>query len=256
MAAKSQTVCYPSQANAAGKPTPITRKPFCTKCNAENPHTKPSCCTAYSNHTGPLHDPCSAYCITDPNTVCKVSQAYCNIGHEKITSHSDVGAHPGIGCVAKDEFIFRNWTATYWNSLIDKLDTAEHMGYTQNQGPTAQGTHVTADPTNYPHPQGSLVTAKQYNFIANKLNRFNVNVGTVQGSAEVGCENATVIRGAHAAALKNQYNNATFNPNVCDQCNTSSQTNPTCNCNCSCSCSCNCGCSCGCSCPCASSGMS
>lgn len=248
MAIKPQTVCYPSQANANGqKPVSRDDKPMCTGCNTNDPHTKPSCCDGGGSNTTNNADTCSAWCVVSCNSVCDTAQAYCSIGHEKINSHSDVGAHPAISCISKDEFIFRNWTARYWNSLGDKLDTAENVGYTENQGVTAAHSVAVADPCNNNHPGGSLVTASKYNEIVKKLNRFHLSLGSVKGAAQVGCELADVIRGAHAAALVNGYNSATFNPGVCDQCNITGQTNPTCDCNCDCPCDCNCGCSCGCS---------
>lgn len=254
MAANSQTVCYPSQANANGqKPVPADTKPMCTKCNAKNPHTKKSCCTSRrGNNSTEMEDPCDKYCDSSCNTVCDTVQAYCSISHQLINSHSDVGAHPPIACTAKDEFIFKNWTKKYWDALSDKLDTAEIVGYTEKQGQTTELQHVAADPTNVPHPVGSLITAKIYNTLITKMNRFHRNIATVKGVSDNGI--GDVIRGAHALGLVSNYNAATFNDSVCDQCNAEGQTNPTCDCNCSCSCSCNCGC--GCSCPCSSSGRS
>lgn len=150
-----------------------TSKPMCTKCNAKNPHTNASCCTGTTGFNGATnYETCATYCDSSPNTVCTVKQSYCNIGREKINTHSDVGAHPAIACTKKDEFIFRNWTAKYWNSLIDKLDTAEVVGRVSEHGSILDPAHVTADPQNYPHPAGSLVTAAKYNEIVKMLNNF------------------------------------------------------------------------------------
>lgn len=250
MAAKNQTICYPSQAMQV----PVgdhTSKPMCTKCNAKDPHSNMSNCVShFSKNSSTNYAPCSAYCNSSPNTVCAVKQSYCNIGKENIKNHADVGAHPSIACTAKDEFIFRNWTARYWNSLIDKLDTAEIVGLVNKQGSVIDPAHVTADPQNMPHPAGSLVTGVKYNEVVKLLNNFQAGLGQVQGAAQVGCEAATVIRGAHAAALVSGYNSAKFRGTVCDICNASRQTNPTCDCNCPCPCACNCGCDCPCECYC------
>lgn len=68
----------------------------------------------------------------DPSTelnVCETKQAYCSIGRQRITSHGDINPHPAIACVAKDQEIRKNWTAAYWNALIDELGTAEKLGH-------------------------------------------------------------------------------------------------------------------------------
>lgn len=230
MAAKSQGTCYPSQGLVTQD---HTQQPVCTHCNAANPYSNASC----NNSTN--YASCSSYCVSSCNTVCNTTQAYCSIGHELIQSHADVSTHPPIACTVRDELIFRNWTASYWNSLIDKLDTAEVMGKTQTHGAGPNATYAAPDPCNQiTHPANSLVTAEKYNQVATKINRFHRSIATVN----VG----DVIRGLHAAALVSDYNAATFNTNVCDVCNTSGQTNPTCNCNCPCACGCSCTCSCSC----------
>lgn len=243
MAAKAQANCYPSQGLVTQN---HTQKPVCTNCNAANPFVGTDCCTSTAG-TNSTTNPaaCSSYCNSVCNTVCNTVQAYCSIGVQYIRSHGDVGAHPAISCTAKDEFIFRNWTATYWNSLIDKIDTAEQVGKTVKQGAGTTATRAAADPQNVTHVANSLVTAQKYNQQAQKISRFNVTVAQVNKD--------DVIRGAQAKALVDQYNNARFNTNVCDVCNASGQTNPTCNCDCPCACSCSCGCACtcsGCSCNC------
>lgn len=249
MAAKTQETCYPAQAMQV----PVgdyTYKPMCQKCNAKNPHSNTSCCTGSGHNGATNYAPCSAYCDSNPNTVCNKSQAYCEIGHQLIKNHKDVGAHPEIKCTAKDEFIFRNWTAEYWNSLIDKMDTAEIVGLVHAQGSLIDPEHVTPDPKNVPHPAGSLVTGDKYNEMVSVMNRFQAGLDVVQGASKVGCMGADVIRGAHALAIVNGYAQAKFEGTVCDICNGHSETNPTCSCNCPCPCSCSCGCDCDCNCSC------
>lgn len=49
------------------------------------------------------------------------------------------------------------------------------------------------------------------------MNRFHRNIATVKGVSDNGI--GDVIRGAHALGLVSNYNAATFNDSVCDQCN-------------------------------------
>lgn len=128
------------------------------------------------------------------------------------------------------------------------MDTAETMGKTECQEFSVGMTYAAPDPCNNTHIPNSLVVAKKYNEVATKINRFHQNVATVVGHADN--DIGDVIRGAHAAALVNSYNAATFNPTVCDVCNVSMENYPNCDCNCPCPCSCNCGCACPCSCSC------
>lgn len=233
MAVKPQANCYPSQGLVTQNKD---AQPVCTGCNVNNPYSNSSC-SGSNNYAA-----CSSYCNSSCNTVCNTVQAYCSIGYQYIRNHGDVGAHPSIACVARDELIFRNWTAAYWNSLIDKLDTAEMVGKTKNQGWSVTAEVAVADPCNDAHPAGSLVTAGKYNQVATKINHFNQATPMVS----VG----DVIKGLHALALRTNYNNATFFTNVCDVCNTSGQTSPKCDCNCPCPCNCSCPCSCSCNCGC------
>lgn len=254
MPARPQDTCYPSQALT----TSDSRYPgVCTKCNWTNPETV-SNCKSLSAQTP------KTKCATC-NTVCQAQkQNYCTIGHENINTHATVGKYTEI-CHVKDEFIFRNWTAAWWNDYQDDLLTADKMGrHTPHNNGVSYSERAVADPCNNNHPANSLVTAKKYNEQKAALAKFGVTIPGVKGAAEVGCEAADVIRAAHALALKTGFNNAKFDSDVCDTCNTATQFTNKCTCNCSCSCSCvcpcssvgsssgctGCGCSCGCYCPC------
>lgn len=255
--ARPQQHCYPSQA------LPVQdswKADICTNCNADAMFYYYNCGSDGSEETNA--SPC-ATC----NTVCQASkQAYCTIGHEYIEDHEDVGKYtskPPRQCEAKDEFIFRNWTAEWWNELQTSYLTADKMGKTvpHNNGVSFPDGEAKPDPQNYPHPSGSLVTAKKYNDISNAVSKFRTSLAKVQGAAEVGCENATVIKAAHAIALRTSYQAAKFKTNVCDCCNTKAQWSFHCGCNCTCSCVCTCSCACscgsprncGCTCSCSSS---
>lgn len=244
MSARPQDVWYPPQAETTQDKD---EQPVCTHCNVNDPHDNGvGCCTSRSSSNGETdYAPCAVWCNSSCNTVCDSVQAYCSKGRQLITSHGTVGAYPPPACMAKDQFIFRNWTAEYWNGLIDQLDTAEQMGETKPQGTGPVATPAAPDPCNDTHIPNSLVTAEKYNQVVAKLNRFNLNIATVN----VG----DVIRGAHAVALHEGHASATFNTDVCDVCNVSGQTSPKCDCWCGCACSCPCGCDCPCSCDCSCS---
>lgn len=122
--------------------------------------------------------------------------------------------------MAKDEFIFREWTSEWWNDYQDDLLTADKMGKKVSQSAGVSfAARTTPDPTNVPHPANSLVTAQKYNEMVTALSKFSSTISKVKGAAEVGCENADVIRASHAVALKTGYNNAKFKSTVCDICN-------------------------------------
>lgn len=107
----------------------------------------------------------SSACGTNCNTVCQAgSQAYCSAFSQFIKDHRDVGPYTAI-CEQKDEFIFRNWTAAWWNDYQDDLLTADKMGKRNphNAGVSFPNGRAAADPQNFPHPSGSLVTAAKYN---------------------------------------------------------------------------------------------
>lgn len=193
---------------------------------------------------------CSNYCNTGCNTICITAQTFCNLGVETVVDHADVTPKTLNGCWQKDEFIFRNWTASFWNTLIKSITDAAKLGVVQNQGTPPGATQAVADPCNNTHPANSLVTAEKYNQQVARINFFNKSLSTVIGAAQVGCENADVIRGTHAMALKNGYETMKFNKNVCDVCNVPEQNRNSCNCSCTCSCACQCGCDCDCDCDC------
>lgn len=81
-----------------------------------------------------------------------------------IKDHADVGSYPGT-TVAVDDFIHEKWSADFWNSLIDKIETAEGVGRLSQQ--SSSGTSVTAG-IGYPHSQ----TASLYNQVRSKLTHF------------------------------------------------------------------------------------
>lgn len=250
MPARDQNTCYPSQAIAGTNTRHSVATPdFCTICNATNKHIQTGC------HRGNTKTFEAAGCDTC-NTVCDVEQSYCggNAGTTQyIKDHADVGAYTMV-CEQKDEFIFRNWTAPWWNDYQDDLLTADRMGlYTAHaNGVSFPNGRAVTDPQNkgpfpyenvpFQHPAGSLVTGAKYNDLVNALAKFSSTISKVQGAAQVGCENATVIRASHARALRTGYNNAKFDTDVCDHCNTSAQKYPY-GCECvSSSCMCSCGC--------------
>lgn len=85
---------------------------------------------------------CSAFCNVSCNSkYCQSSQAYCNISHELIINHGDIGAYPipevcgstsGEIDPKKYTIIREAWSATNWNKLIDKLEMAEIVGKKNN----------------------------------------------------------------------------------------------------------------------------
>lgn len=192
---------------------------------------------------------CQGYCISGCNTTCRSKQTFCDaFSIETVIDHADISAWP-YNCYVKDEFIFRNWRSSMWNGRLAELREAINLGVkcsqseTSGAAPCQQAGTTTPDPTNTPHPAGSLVTAAQYNQMVRRINYFNKSLGTVKGAAEVGCENADVIRGTHAMALYNGFNTMKFNKDVCDVCNTGSQhRTQSCNCNSTCDCYCDCNC--------------
>lgn len=191
---------------------------------------------------------CSLYCNVAGNNKCDLmAQTFCNLSVQYIKNHADVGSYP-IDEITKNDIIYEKWTASKWNSLIKKLDTAGRLGkkYSQGGAGPSVGT-IHAD---------DIITAGIYNSVEEKIAKFNSSYPKVTGGPE-----GTIITETIANAMRTAYNNATFNASVCDICNTTARQTPgTCSCNCptcstcptctSCpSCSCNCACT-GCSCPC------
>ena len=253
MPARVQDHCYPTE----GLQTQNAKySPVCTVCNWTSAFTVQNC-NSYAEQT--FKSQCASC-----NTVCQSrAQWYCYIDHEYIKDHETVGQYTEI-CHAKDEFIFRNWTADWWNDYQDDLLTADKMGMKQPHDKGVVYTERAApDPCNDTHIPNSLVTAKKYNEHVDALAKFSVTINKVKGVSDDGV--GDVIRGAHALALKDGFNNAKFHNRVCDVCNTATQYTFRCTCNCTCSCQCSCskgdgssgrgcskgcGCSCGCSCTC------
>lgn len=222
-------------------PSCITDSQICNKCYASE--SCQNCTDGSGNH------PCSAYCNSGCNTICISEQTFCALGVEVTIDHADVKPYPQ-GCWEKDQFIFRNWTAEMWNNVLGWIDDTAKLGVEQNQGTPPGHTKVNPDPDNVTHVENSLVTAEKYNQMVAKINFFNQSLATVK--------QGDVIRGTHAMALKDGYEDKTFNQDVCDVCNVPDQNRNSCNCSCvcSCSCSCNCTCSCPCYCGCTSGGRS
>ena len=243
-------------------PCDETATSLCQKCNAgltspqgTNGTNGSKSSTAATGKNNSYN--CEAYCNTSCNTKhCQTSQAYCDIGHELIKNHGDVGSYDW-DTINSNDIILNKWTSNYWNSLIGKIESAETVGKKQSHG--SAGT-ISACIGNK-----EAVSAALYNQVNKKLCNFNVSYN------EVNIDD--LITKTIANAIKTAYNAATFGPTVCDVCNsTSSQakkecicncptcsscptcsTCPSCSCNCSCNCSsCSCGCTCsGCnSCPC------
>lgn len=229
MAQRNQTVYYPPESVQSGFNPQGSG--MCKRCHDASPYNLNG-----SSHCDQSRASCSTYCnAIGSQNVCNKSQAYCNIGHQLIVSHGDINPHPAIACVTKDQIIAKNWTAAYWNALIDELGTAEQLGHKVNEPDT---------PNVYVSPN-QIITAEIYNAMVTKYNNFSGNLGTVTKDQ--------VIYGAnHAATLVNKYGQLVFGTNVCDICNASAQGSGYCNCNCSgctcgsCSgCNCDCGCDCG-----------
>lgn len=228
-----------------------TSESMCTKCNSgltSSVGTDGSNCSRKNTGSKGADNSieCSAYCNSNCNSKCESNQAYCYVNHEFIKDHEDVGAYPGE-LVAKNDFIHIKWSLSFWNNLIEKLNTAEIVGKNVPQGGEINVSATLGDP----------ITAKFYNDIEAKIANFNSSYDTVS-------ENQ-IITDSIANAIKTAYESATFNASVCDVCNASgSQSKQVCNCNCptcsscpscsacpSCSCSCSCNCS-GCNCTCGS----
>ena len=215
-------------------PCDETKSSLCTSCNTTQ--TVSSCCTSTSSSNSSTQaEGCSSHCNTGCNSKCNVCQTLCENNVEYIKQHADVGGYPGVQ-VSQGWFIHENWTANFWKQLIDALDTAESVGKTKSQGSAKE----VSDPV-----VGNAITASFYNDIRDKLCNFHVSYDKVQKD--------DIITAARANAIMTAYNNAKFDSNICDVCNSGDQSmHPSCacNCNCSCSCSCNCGCSCPCECAC------
>lgn len=212
----------------AGQCQNVNAKPFCTNCNTNQ--GAPSCRQV---------DPCPTC-----NTVCTGCQSYCQLGYQLIQNHGTVNEYRDPGCMQKDEFIFRNWTADYWNTLQRMLLTADVMGekQSQNGGVSFPNGPAAPDPNNETHIENSLITAKKYNDVAIALGKFSSSVSQVVGVSDN--DIGDVIKGDHAKALSKAYKAAVFKNNVCDICNGGGYQHASCSCNSACQCYCSCYCSC------------
>lgn len=212
----------------AGQCQNVNAKPFCTNCNTNQ--GAPSCRQV---------DPCPAC-----NTVCTGCQSYCQLGYQLIQNHGTVNEYRDPACMQKDEFIFRNWTADYWNTLQRMLLTADVMGekQPQNGGVSFPNGPAAPDPKNETHIENSLITAKKYNDVAIALGKFSSSVSQVIGVSDN--DIGDVIKGDHAKALSKAYKAAVFKNNVCDICNGGGYQHASCSCNSACQCYCSCYCSC------------
>lgn len=208
---------------------PATKdKRGCVRCNTvQDP----------GNNSGKEYS-CYTYCDTPTcNSDCETAQSFCAVGYQLITQHPDVGDdYPMEKAIQNKTYIDELWTVENFKKLITWLNGAEEAGLTKKQGVS----HNVDIPIS-----GTDITADFYNDIRQKIMNFNVTDENYP-SVKPG-DNITAKR---ANAIKEAYESAKFNTNVCDICNTAEYYHPGCGCNCSCSCSC--GCSCNCGCPCSS----
>lgn len=198
-------------------------KKGCLKCNTvQDP----------GNDSGKTYA-CSVYCDAQCNSDCETAQSFCSVDYQLIRKHPDVGDYPMKEANQNVTYIDELWTVANFSKLIARLDGAEKAGYKQTQGASY----------NVDKPvSGTNITADFYNDIRKKIINFNVDYPSVKSGDIITAESANAIKEAYEAAK--------FNTNVCDICNTAEYYHPGCGCNCSCSCSCGCSCSCDCSCDC------
>lgn len=232
-------------------PCAQSKQQLCKLCNTVQ--SFPNCCESSSSKNGKNEQKaCDVYCNSACNSLCNTAQTICGLHNQYIKNHPDVGEWPGlnrdiIACTATNEnpsgsgargdIISEVWTKDFWNSLIAQLNAAERVGRTQKQGKYVSAqTAVT----------NGAITANHYNSIRDKICNFNISYNKVIQNE--------LITATKANAIRNAYNSATFNSNVCDVCNSGDQSvHAGCSCNCSCPCSCSCGCDCPCSCSCSCS---
>ena len=199
---------------------------------------------------------CSVYCDDVCNNECEDSQVYCNINHQMIKDHGDVGSYPGK-TVTTEDVIAHVWTKNYWNSLINKINNAETVG---KEAPHVSPDNITSVTAAIGYP--AVYTKGLYNQVREKLTNF-------EEASYDPVEVDQLITVSVANAIGTAFNSAKFSWSVCDVCNAlGSQSIQECLCNCptcavcstcpSCpicstcpSCACNCSCS-SCSCNCSS----
>lgn len=221
-------------------PTCIALAEHCNKCNTGESFE--GCANGVSGT-----QECSAYCNSGCNVVCNsLCQAICNVHGQFIKDHKDVGAFPGSE-IKVDDFIHEKWSATFWNSLIGNLNTAETVGAVSKQVAPNDREVVTA-----PIGNKAPYTASLYNQVRDKIKQFS-NIPDSYKAVNVD----DLITATVANAIRTAYNSAKFSSTVCDICNSGTQHYEGSSCTCNCSCTCACACSCSCDCPgCSCSGCS
>ena len=203
MGAKAQTIYYPA----------ASVEDVCNSCyvSGESSDCKPDNGSSQN----------SIYCGTC-NVDCNTSQAYCDIGHESITSHGNVGSFSGFGANVND-LIHANWTVAKWNELHDLYLTANNMGLKSPQGASLSFSTVS---------NGNLYTSKLYNEFSTAASAF--------GSSTPSVNPEDLITVGRSKALETGFANGKFNSSVCDICNAGTQHNCGYNCNCNYNCNHNC----------------
>lgn len=210
---------------------------FCTSCNTVQNPTDACKSTSSKNGTENKYTECSSFCDTTVcNSSCNTAQTVCVKMGQYIKNHGDVGSYP-IDTVQPDDIIAEKWSIDFWNSLIDKLETAESVGFESPQGSAKK----VAKPL-----KTAAITASFYNNIKTKIDGFTIDSGYKYSEVAVN----DLITATVANAIRTAYNHAKFDSSVCDACNSDQSIHAGCGCNCSCSCSCPCGCTCPCTCSC------
>ena len=150
MGAKAQTIYYPA----------ASVEDVCNSCyvSGESSDCKPDNGSSQN----------SIYCGTC-NVDCNTSQAYCDIGHESITSHGNVGSFSGFGANVND-LIHEKWTVAKWNELQDLYLTANNMGLKSPQGASLSFSTVS---------NGNLYTSKLYNEFSTAASAFGSSTPSV-----------------------------------------------------------------------------
>lgn len=207
---------------------------YCTLCDTEQFYAD-ACTSGGSRNTTDNKQECEVFCNSQCNSECNEPQTVCIRGPQYISQHPDVGGYNG-STVKPEDFIHEKWSASYWNTLIGKINAAEKIGRLSPHGSAGSVSACIGGE--------QFQTASLYNQVNTKLCNFNTSYGKVKVE--------DLITATIANAIGSAYNSATFNSSVCDMCNTdqSPYVKGGCGCNCSCACSCNCGCSCPCHCNC------
>ena len=198
----------------------IPSSPFCDSCyNGE------SCADGDSGG-------CSGLNMCNPSC-----QTLCQVGYQLISKHPNVGDFPwkavkGWATNPGNEDYLRDvLTAKNWNTLIEKLNSAEQVGEESSQGSGGIATPVESN---------QVFQALYYNEIQKKLNNF-------EDAYFDPVKKDDLVTAARINAIRNSFLQAKFKSSVCDICNTGLNE---CSCNCSCDCDCDCACECDCDCDC------